>query len=264
LLLLAARAAPRHPREGPAIEFLIGLLIATAIGLTGVGGGTITTPLLILVLGRPAQIAVGTALSFAAIIDLLVVPMYMLRRQVHYRTLGWMLLGGVPGVVLGGLVLRRFPLNSHMLYVILGVTIVFAAGLNMYRLIRLKGASGTTDRGRILPFVLFPVGAEVGFTSAGAGALGSLALLGLTRLSAAQVVGTDLTNALALTTIGGGIQLIAGNCDLPLLAKLLTGGVAGAILGSVLAMRLPSRPLKWALAAWLGFLGIQLFVRGLS
>ncbi|MBV9646292.1 MAG: TSUP family transporter, partial [Candidatus Eremiobacteraeota bacterium] len=107
-------------------------------------------------------------------------------------------------------------------------------------------------------------GAEVGFTSAGAGALGSLALLGLTRLSAAQVVGTDLTNALALATIGGGIQLVAGNCDVALLIKLLAGGVFGAVLGSMLAMRLPSRPLKWALAVWLTVLGIQLFVRGLS
>ncbi|MBV9103112.1 MAG: sulfite exporter TauE/SafE family protein [Candidatus Eremiobacteraeota bacterium] len=246
------------------MEFLIGLLIATAIGLTGVGGGTITTPLLILVLGRPAPIAVGTALSFAAIIDLVVVPIYMARRQVHFRTLGWMLLGGIPGVVIGGLVLRRFPVNSHLLYVILGVTIVFAAALNMYRLVRLSGASGTSERHRLLPFIMLPVGAEVGFTSAGAGALGSLALLGLTRLSAAQVVGTDLTNALALATIGGGIQLVAGNCDVALLIKLLAGGVFGAVLGSMLAMRLPSRPLKWALAVWLTVLGIQLFVRGLS
>ena len=246
------------------IEFLIGLLIAMAIGLTGVGGGTITTPLLILVLGRPAPIAVGTALSFAAIIDLLVVPMYLFRRQVHFKTLGWMLMGGVPGVIIGGLFLRRFPLNSHLLYLILGITIVLAAGLNMFRLIRYAGASGTGDRRSFLPFIMLPVGAEVGFTSAGAGALGSLALLGLTKLTAAQVVGTDLTNALALTTIGGGIQLVAGNCDTALLVKLLTGGVFGAIIGATLAFKIPSRPLKWALAVWLAGLGIQLFVRGLT
>jgi uncharacterized protein len=243
---------------------LIGLLIAMAIGLTGVGGGTITTPLLILVLGRPAPIAVGTALSFAAIVDLFVVPIYLMRKQVHFKTLAWMLMGGVPGVIIGGVVLRRFPLNSHVLYLILGVTIVFAAGLNMYRLIVLGGNSGTGNRHRILPFVMLPVGAEVGFTSAGAGALGSLALLGLTRLTAAQVVGTDLSNALALTTIGGGIQLVAGNCDIPLLIKMLSGGVIGALIGSTLAMRLPSRPLKWALAVWLAGLGIQLFFRGLA
>lgn len=246
------------------MEFLIGFLIAAAIGLTGVGGGTITTPLLILVLGRPATIAVGTALVFAAVVDLIVVPIYLLRRQVHFRTLGWMLLGGVPGVVIGGLILKRFPINSHFLYIILGATIVFAAALNMYRLVRLGGASGTGDRVKVLPFLLFPIGAEVGFTSAGAGALGSLALLGLTRLSAAQVVGTDLTNALALTTIGGGIQVFAGNFDPALLFKLLAGGVFGALLGSGLAMKLPSRPLKWALAVWLAGLGIQLFLRGLS
>jgi uncharacterized membrane protein YfcA len=194
----------------------------------------------------------------------MVVPMYLFRRQVHFKTLAWMLLGGVPGVIIGSLFLKHVPLSSHLLYVILGVTIVLAAGLNMYRLIRFRGASGTGNRAAVLPFLMLPVGAEVGFTSAGAGALGSLALLGLTPLTAAQVVGTDLTHALALTTIGGGIQLISGNCDVPLLIKLLGGGVFGAVLGSTLAVRIPSRPLKWALAVWLGALGIQLFVRGLS
>ena len=213
-------------------------------------------------LGRQAQVAVGTALSFAAIIDLFVVPIYMIRRQVHFRTLGWMLIGGVPGVIVGGLFLRHVAINSHLLYLILGTTIVGAAGLNIYRLLRLGNAGGAGSRAHLLPFVLLPVGAEVGFTSAGAGALGSLALLGLTRLSAAQVVGTDLANALALTTIGGGIQLLAGNCDIPLLTKLLSGGIFGALAGSTLAMRVPSRPLKWALAIWLTGLGIQLFVRG--
>lgn len=237
-----------------------------AIGLTGVGGGTLTVPLLILVLGRSPKVAVGTALSFAAIVDLFVVPIYVLRRQVSYRTLGWMVLGGIPGVVLGGLVLKHVPISQHWLFVILGVTIVFASALNIYRLLRYGGASGkaTPDRRRWLPFVLFPIGAEVGFTSAGAGALGSLALLGLTDLKAAQVVGTDLANALLLLTLGGSIQFAAGNCDVALLFKLLGGGVFGAIAGSMLAMRLPSRPLKWGLAAWLAIIGVQLFVRGIG
>jgi uncharacterized membrane protein YfcA len=229
-----------------------------------VGGGTITTPLLILVLGRRPQIAVGTALMFAAIVDAIVVPMYMWRRQVSFRTLGWMLIGGVPGVIIGGTLLRRMPMNSHILYIVLGVTIIVAAALNMYRLLRLRTASGTGHRPRWLPYIMLPVGAEVGFTSAGAGAIGALALLGLTKLSAAEVVGTDLTNALALTSLGGGISLSTGNVDLPLLYKLLAGGVIGAVLGSSLAVRVPSRPLKWGLAAWLAFLGVQLFVRGLS
>ena len=75
---------------------LLGFIIATAIGLTGVGGGTITTPLLILVLRMKGAVAVGTALTFAAIIKFLVAPMYLMRRQVDFKILAWMCLGGVP------------------------------------------------------------------------------------------------------------------------------------------------------------------------
>jgi uncharacterized membrane protein YfcA len=111
---------------------------------------------------------------------------------------------------------------------------------------------------------MLPVGAEVGFSSAGSGALGSLALLGLTKLDAAKVVGTDLAFGFVLSVVGSGIQIFAGNYDPAILVKLVIGGALGAIAGGLLAMRLPSRPLKWALAVWLAGLGIQLFFRGLA
>ena len=124
--------------------------------------------------------------------------------------------------------------------------------------------SGTGHRPKLLPFLMLPVGAEVGFSSAGSGALGSLALLGLTKLDAAQVVGTDLAVGVVLSVVGSGIQIFAGNYDPAILVKLVVGGAIGSICGGVLAMRLPSRPLKWALAVWLAGLGIQLFFRGLA
>jgi len=244
----------------------IGFLIATAMGLTGVGGGTLTTPMLLLVLRLKAAVAVGTALVFAATINLLTSPMYMLRRQVSFKTLGWMLLGGVPGVICGGLFLNSLNkhVDQHVLYVILGITIVSAAILNVYRLMRTGGAAGTGNRPRWLTPLMFPVGMEVGFSSAGAGALGSLSLLGLTSLTAVKVVGTDITFALTLTLIGGGIQVFAGNYNLNIYEHLLMGGVVGAFVGGTLAMKIPSRPLKWGLAVWLAGIGVNLVVRGLA
>jgi hypothetical protein len=248
------------------LEIFFGFLIATAMGLTGVGGGTITTPLLILVLRLPAAVAVGTALTFTAVTNMLLAPMYLLRRQVSFKTYGWMVLGGLPGVILGGLLLNHMAksINHRPLYLILGCTIVFAAALNIFRLVRSGGKEHGAHRPRVLPFIMFPVGAEVGFSSAGSGALGSLALLGFTSLTAAQVVGTDICFGLTMSVTGSGIQLMAGNYDATVLVRLLIGGVFGAFTGSMLAVRIPSRPLKWALAVWLAGLGVNLFVRGLS
>ena len=79
------------------MTYLLGFVIAIAIGLTGVGAGTLTTPLLILAVGLPARVAVGTSLIFGAVVKIITSPVYMARRQVDWRTLGIMLAGGVPG-----------------------------------------------------------------------------------------------------------------------------------------------------------------------
>jgi uncharacterized membrane protein YfcA len=244
----------------------LGFLIAAAIGLTGVGGGTITAPLLLLVLRMKGAVAVGTALTFAAIIKFLVAPMYIVPRKVDYKVLGWMLLGGIPGVIIGGrlLVTVSQHVDPRTLYLILGVTVVLAAIANIYRLVAVKNLDGGGSRPQWLAALTFPIGAEVGFSSAGSGALGTLAILGFTRLPAAKVVGTDIMFGLGVSIIGSGIQIFAGNYDGEVLWKLVAGGVVGCLLGAVLNQRIPSRPMKWALAIWLAGLGLNLFWRGLG
>ena len=250
------------------IEVLIGLVIAALIGLTGIGGGTVTGPVLIIVLGMAPAEAVGTALVFATIVKLLVVPVYLARRQVDFNVAGWMLIGGLPGVVVGGLLLDRLASGTHdhrWLYLLLGLSIVLAAGLNVYRLVAAKpNAEMTRGRPRLLALLMLPVGAETGFSSAGSGALGSLAMLGLTSLSAAQVVGTGIFFGLLLSVVGGGIQVLSGHFALHTLIMLMVGGVVGAYLGTTLALKIPSRPLKWGLAIWLAALGAQLCWRGIT
>src|ERR1700755_662366 len=91
----------------PMLQLAIGFSIAVVIALTGVGAGVITAPLLILFVHLPLDIAVSTALAYSAVVELIVVPAQVVRRQVNYRVLGFMLLGGLPGVILGSLFFKH-------------------------------------------------------------------------------------------------------------------------------------------------------------
>lgn len=242
------------------MEIVLGFIIAVAIGVTGVGAGVITAPVLILFMHvTPAQ-AVGTALAFSVAVKILVVPMQMYRKQVDYRVLGYMLAGGVPGVLAGSYVLAKLNTKGSqgVLYAALGATVVIMAGANLYRIWIRPVRTTSRDWTRWLPAIALPIGAEVGFSSAGAGAIGSLALLWLTPLSAARVVGTDLFFGLCLSLIGSGFQLSAGNYDLAILTQLIIGGVFGAFAGTYVAAITPQRAFRIVLSVWLITLGIQL------
>lgn len=246
------------------MEVLLGFVIALAIALTGVGAGSLTTPLLIILLGVPPALAVGTALAFGAIVKIFSVPVYAIRRQINFRVLRLLLVGGLPGVLAGGFLLDHLKSHEYegVLYAALGCVIVAMALFTLYRVFRPKPQPANNNRSRLLPWFALPIGAEVGFSSAGAGALGSLLLLGLTPLSAAEVVGTDLCFGLGLSFAGGLIQVGAGNYDGALLLKLVVGGLCGAFLGSFLAGRIAQRPLRVGLLVVLVLLGIQLALRG--
>lgn len=248
------------------MEYLLGFLIATAVGLTGVGAGSITAPVLILFFHLSPANAVGTALSFAAVIKFAVLPIYITRKQVDYRILKLLCLGGIPGVLLGVYLIGTLNAKSYenVIFLLIGFTILTVSAGNLYRLLwkRIEGSRG--DRSRWLPPLAAMIGSEVGFSSAGAGALGSLVLLNLTELTAARVVGTDMVFGLVLSLIGGGLHLFAGHYDSSILAKLLIGGVAGAFAGANLSAILPQRPLRVALSMWLVMLGAQLCWKALS
>jgi uncharacterized membrane protein YfcA len=242
------------------MELLVGFAIALAISLTGVGAGSMTTPVLVLLLGVSPSIAVGTALAFGAIVKLVSAPVYLARRHVNLRILSFLLLGGLPGVVAGGLLLNRFKNGAYdrLLYVSLGTLIVFTAAFHLYRALRPNKRQVRADRSKFLPWLALPIGLEVGFSSAGAGALGSLLLLSFTPLEAVEIIGTDLCFGLGLSFVGSLIQVGAGNYDPALLLKLIVGGVLGAICGSLLSGRIAQRPLRVGLLLVLIFLGFQL------
>jgi hypothetical protein len=228
----------------------------------------ITAPLLILFLGVPVEVAVSTALAYSAIVKLVVVPVQVIRRHVNYRVLGVMLLGGLPGVVIGSILFGHVAAHGPKtaLYFVLGAIIIFTSGWHLFRHFRPAGITRPADgpskwrskwRSRWLAAIMLPIGAEVGFSSSGAGALGTLSLLSLTSLTAAQVVGTDLAFGLAIAAVGTGIHMIGGGYDGLLLTKLAVGGVIGGIVGSGAAPKIPNRNLRFALSLWLMAIGLQ-------
>jgi uncharacterized membrane protein YfcA len=240
------------------LEYLIGFIIAIFIALTGVGAGTITTPLLVLMLGVPAGIAVSVGLMFSAAVKLVLLPTQIWRKQVSWRTLAFMLVGGVPGVLAGTFLLHRFVDSGakELVNGTLGVVLVTTALWQIFFSFRaVEQRTDTPDRARLLPWLMLPVGAEVGFSSAGAGALGSAALLTLTPLAPAQVVGTDIAFGFLTSLLGSGAHWFAGGVDEPLLTHLIAGGLVGAVLGSMLAGKIPKRPLRFALWVWLLVIG---------
>jgi len=248
------------------MEFALGFVIALAISLTGVGAGSMTTPLLILLLRVNAATAVGTALAFGAIVKIASAPVYVIRRQISGRVLAFLLVGGLPGVLAGSLLLDRFKHSAYesVLYAALGSLIAATAAFHLYRSFRPKPKSANRDRARWLPWFALPIGTEVGFSSAGAGALGSLLLLGFTDLTASEVVGTDLCFGLVLSLAGSLIQVSSGNYDGGLLFKLVAGGLCGVATGTFLSGRIAQRPLRICLLVMLTILGCQLALHGAS
>ncbi len=242
------------------MRYLIGFIIALFIALTGVGAGTITVPVLVLFLGVPAPVAVGIGLTFSAVVKLILVPSQIIRKNVAWKTRGFMLAGGVPGVVIGSLFLKHLVSlgSQNLLNALLGSILMATAGWQIANSFKPMKANETArDRSPLLAWLMLPVGAEVGFSSAGAGALGNAALLSLTPLLPAQVVGTDIAFGFIVSLIGSGAHWFSHASNTELLLQLIAGGVLGAVSGTLLSTHVPRRPLRFALWVWLLLLGGQ-------
>ena len=153
----------------------------------------------------------------------------------NLRPLGATCGGGVPGVLAETLLLRYLDVHRYQRAVLLlvGVMVAGMALYNLYRMVRPSGAAPGTSRLGWVAAAAVPIGAEVGFSSAGAGALGSLVLLNLTSLTPAQVVGTDLCFGLVVSSAGGAWHLSAGDYNSMLLRGLVLGGLGRGDAGSV-------------------------------
>ncbi len=246
------------------IAFGVGLLV----GMTGVGGGSLMTPLLVLVFGFKPTVAIGTDIVHGAIFKSFGAVQHRRLGHVHARLTAWMLLGSVPFSIAGVTVawwLKREYGDGYedTAKVILGVALVLC-GLGFLVKAYLHTAADDNPfllarRDRVIAVVTGIVGGfVVGLTSVGSGTVFGLVMLVAFPLTAAKIVGTDIFHAAVLLATAGAGHLVAGSVDLAATGWLLIGSVPGVLIGGTFTVRLPDRALRIVLAATLTLAGVKL------
>lgn len=244
------------------MNIVIGFLIALAVGMTGIGGGSFTVPALVLIVGLTAGEAVGTAFVFAGIVRSIAAPFYLAGKHFNGRYLLLLLRGAIPGLLIGTLILKLVgrEAGNPVVVIVLGVVLALSSSITFAP--RVQRPDFARKNSRWLPWVALPIGIESGFSSAGAGALGTVLMLNYTEMTPPQVVGTDLVFGLVLAVIGAAFHWKFGAMNTGVLVQLVAGGIPGVLLGCGLARVVPARRLKTVVAAVAIFAGLQLIWNG--
>ena len=247
---------------------LSGFLVGLLVGLTGVGGGSLMTPLLILFFGIHSSTAVGSDLLYAATTKAVGTSVHGFRGSVDWRVVGRLMTGSIPLTLITIVFCSLLGIkhhNSHFLNDALGVVLVITACFVIFQaqVTRFFGSTlgelGERQRTLLTVLVGALLGVMVTLTSVGAGAIGVTALIVLyPRLSPSRIVGSDIAHAVPLTLIAGIGHWWLGDVNFSLVGALLLGSVPGVILGSLWSTRMPDRGLRVAMAAVLLVVGVRL------
>ena len=250
-----------------------GLLVGVSVGLTGVGGGSLMTPILVILFGQSPVMAVGTDLVFAATTKLAATVSFGYSRRVDWRIVGQLALGSVPGA---GATILWFWLTrwtagavDHVIVRYLAWMLVITA----FGLLIQISLRRSRIRAKLAPFELAQhwklaltiamgllLGVAVTLTSVGAGALGTVVLMYLypIRLTAQRLVATDIAHALPITIIAGLGHASLGHVNGPVLGYLLLGSIPGVLIASRMTIRLPQVLTRTLIAAMLLLVGGRL------
>jgi uncharacterized membrane protein YfcA len=243
---------------------IAGLLVGALVGMTGMGGGSLMTPMLILIFGFNPKTAVGTDILHGAIFKSFGAVRHRQLGNVHVPLAMWMLLGSAPLSLLGVQIASSFSdsTQSTMSKVVGGALILGGIGFAIKAFLR--GYVGeedlhlTTRQKLIAVAIGASCGFVVGLTSVGSGTFFGLAMLLLYPLAARRIVGTDMLHAALLLWVAGAGHLLHGNVDLHAMAWLLVGSIPGVLLGSHYSIRVPERALRMTFAVVLVLSGIKL------
>ena len=246
-------------------EFSLGgLLIGVLVGMTGMGGGSLMTPMLILLFGFNPKTAVGTDILHGAVFKSFGAFHHRKLGNVHVPLAMWMLLGSAPLSLVGVQIASSFSTatQSSMGKVVGGALILGGLGFAIKTFVRGTTADVKFDLTRRDKLFAVAIGASCGFvvglTSVGSGTFFGLAMLLLYPLTAQRIVGTDMLHAALLLWVAGAGHLLHGNVDLHAMAWLLVGSIPGVLVGSHLSIKVPERALRIAFAFVLILSGIKL------
>ena len=241
------------------------------VGMTGVGGGALMTPVLVLAFGFHPVAAVGTDLLFAAGTKSVGTLVHGANRNVSWRVTGLLAAGSVPASVLTILTLGHLgspnAMTAKIIALTLGVALLLTAVLAVFRpqiirfAARFRGPPHPRRRAMLTVITGVALGVLVSLSSVGAGAIGMTALLLLyPGLSVATLVASDIAHAVPLTLIAGLGHWYLGSINWPVLAALLIGSLPGIAVGSLASTRVPETTLRAVLAAVLFLVGARLVV----
>ncbi len=246
-----------------------GLLIGLLVGLTGVGGGSLMTPLLILVFGMRATNAVGLDLLFAAITKAFGTVVHGSARTVEWRIAWQMLAGSIPMAVLtlgllnwlglpSGMLDRAISTSLGVALILTAISVVLRPQIARYSQ-RLAGYAIARRSAALTVLLGAGLGVLVSFTSVGAAAIGLPVLLLLhPRVPSARLVGADIAQAVPLTLVAGMGHLFVHTVDPVLLLSLVAGSIPGVVIGSFASGRLPDGVLRYAMSTALVLAGAKL------
>jgi uncharacterized membrane protein YfcA len=243
---------------------IAGLLVGALVGMTGMGGGSLMTPMLILIFGFNPKTAVGTDILHGAVFKSFGAVRHRQLGNVHVPLALWMLAGSAPLSLVGVQIASSFSdaTQSTMSKVVGGALIVGGIGFAIKAFVH--GYVGEEDlhltrRHKIIAILIgASCGFVVGLTSVGSGTFFGLAMLLLYPLAARRIVGTDMLHAALLLWVAGAGHLIHGNVDLRAMAWLLVGSIPGVLIGSHYSIRVPERALRMSFAIVLVLSGIKL------
>jgi uncharacterized protein len=240
---------------------VFGLGVGILVGLTGMGGGSLMTPILILVFGYNPVTAIGTDLAYGAVTKTVGGWKHFKQRTVYFPLTVWMGVGSVPAAIGGVYVLHRLEdaygssFDDGLLIAVAAALMftglaVLARALFLPKMVaRERSDFVMTRRDKISAVVLgVLVGFVLGATSAGSGSLIAVGLIMIFRLVPTRVVGTDVFHAAVLLWAAAIAHVVAGNVDFGLAGTILIGSVPGVWLGSHMSVRVPVATLRLALA----------------
>lgn len=248
---------------------IVGLLTGLLVGMTGMGGGSLMTPILVFLFGIPPSTAIGTDIAHGAAFKSVSAVQHRRMGNVRARLAGWMLIGSAPLSLLGvwvnvELTERYGDDVESVLGQVLGAALLFGAVGLVAKSVVQTGASGDpdwklTNRDRVAAILIGVLGGFiVGLTSVGSGVFFGLTLLVIFPLRAHKVVGTDIFHAAVLLYVAGAAHWAAGNIDFGLLFWLLLGSIPGVLVGGRLTLTIPEQFLRLLLGGVLGLAGIKL------
>jgi uncharacterized protein len=254
------------------INCAAGFGVGALVGLTGVGGGSLMAPIMILLFGVAPQTAVGTDLWFAATTKIVGAWIHGKKGTVDKQILRRMFYGSLPAAVLTLIWLYTSGAgqsHSRLMFKTLGVTLILTSIASVFR--KRVHAFGERMRGSRpiefkswQPILTVLAGAILGFlvtfTSIGAGALGAVMLLYLYpfRLTASALVGTDIVHAIPLTILAGIGHLLMGNVNYGLLLNLLLGSIPGIVVGSLASTHAPEKIVRSAISLMIAVVGVKM------